>query len=219
MDGPLAAICAGTLLFFAYELLFQQDADFGLYSWHFAVATCIASLLVGRLFAVNAHRLRLRRFASPALLAVALLWLVSRYALAPHIDSRLADGHSVGRWIAANLPKDAVIAATDPGLIAWFGERPTVSLDGLINNFEYQEVLRDGTVAAYLDAKRVTHLVVGNDEAARREAGDYSLSLPSRLYLGTKDFVLVGMQNRLYAAPNRTAALFARTIGSRTSSR
>ena len=219
IDGPLGAITAGILVFFAYEMLCQKDADYGLYSWHFAVATCVASILAGRLFDACTHRPRLRRAAGPALLAVALVALVGRYGLTTKVDTTLADAHCVGRWIDENLPKGAVIAATDAGLVSYFGDRPTVNLDGLINNFEYQEVLRDKNIAAYLDAKRVTHLVIRDGGAARRTSGDYLLSLPSRLYPGAEDSVVVSMQSRLYAAPNRTAALFARVTGQRTSPR
>ncbi len=219
IDGALGAVTVGVLVFFTYEILFQKDADFGLYSWHFAVPTYLAALLAGRLFDAWGRRLPVRRAVGPALLAVGLLWIVSRYALVTSVDSKLADAHCIGRWIDENLPKSAVIAATDPGLVAWFGERSTVSLDGLINNFDYQEVLRDKRVAAYLDRKLVTHLMVRDEEAARRESGDFSLSLPSRLYLDAADCVVISMQDRLYVAPNRTAAIFARVTGQRTSPR
>jgi hypothetical protein len=219
IDGALGAITAGILVFFAHEMLFQKDADFGVYSWHFAVATCVASILAGRLFDAGIHRPRLRRAAGPALLAVALVWIVGRYALTTNVDTTIADAHCVGRWIDENLPKSAVIAATDAGLVSYFGERPTVNLDGLINNFEYQEALRDKNVAAYLDSKRVTHLVVRDGRAARRTSGDYLLSLPSRLYPGAEDSIVVSMQSRLYVAPHGTAALFARTTGQRSSPR
>jgi hypothetical protein len=219
IDGALLAITAGILVFFAYEMLFQKDADFGLYSWHFAVATCVASILAGRLFDAGTHRPWLRRAAGPALLAVALVWIVGRYALTMNVDNTIADAHCVGRWIDENLPKSAVIAATDAGLVSYFGERPTVNLDGLINNFEYQDVLRDKNVAAYLDGKRVTHLVVRDGGAARRASGEYVLALPSRLYPGAEDSIVVSMQSRLYAAPNGTAAVFARATGQRSSPR
>lgn len=210
IDGALGAVTAGILVFFAYEMLFQKDADFGLYSWHFAVATCVASLLAGRLFDACAPRAWLRRAAGPALLGIALASTVGRYAGTTNVDGTLADLHCVGRWIDANLPKGAVIAATDPGLVSYFGDRPTVSLDGLINDFEYQEALRDGKLAAWLDARHVTHLVVRDGDAARRTSGEHSLSLPSRLYPGAGDSVVVSMQRRLYAAPHRTTAVFAR---------
>lgn len=213
IDGALAAITTGILVFYAYESLFQKDADFGLYSWHFAVATCVAALLAARLFDAVVHGPRLSRAAGPALLVTALVWTVSRYALSPNVDSTLADAHSMGRWIDENLPKDAVIATADAGLVAYFGERPTVNLDGLINDFEYQDVLRDHMVAAYLDAKHVTHLVIRDSRVARMAAGEFRLCLPSRRYVGAEDSVVVSMQNRIHVAPHRTAALFVRATG------
>ena len=86
----------------------------------------------------------------------------------------------------------------------------TDDLDGLINNFEYQAVLRDQSLASYLDQKGVTHLVVRDRGAATNRDGEFELLLPARLYPGTGDSLVVAMSDRLYSAPNGTAAVFVR---------
>lgn len=50
---------------------------------------------------------------------------------------------AVGRWIDANLPKDAVVGMNDAGAIAYFGRRQTVDLVGL-TSAEYARVYRSG---------------------------------------------------------------------------
>ena len=58
-----------------------------------------------------------------------------------------------------SLPDDAVWACTDCGNIAFFSGRTVVNLDGLVNDFSYQEVLRDGRLAEYLRSRQVRYLV------------------------------------------------------------
>jgi len=51
-------------------------------------------------------------------------------------------------------------AGTDVGELSfWTGNR-VINLDGLVNNFEYQQVLRDGRLADYLRRHKVRYLVV-----------------------------------------------------------
>ena len=62
------------------------------------------------------------------------------------------------REIRTALPQDAVIAGTDVGALAfWTGHR-VVNLDGVINNYAYQDYLRDGRLRQYLHEQGVTHL-------------------------------------------------------------
>jgi hypothetical protein len=60
--------------------------------------------------------------------------------------------------IGSVLPQDAVVAGTDVGALAFWTQRRVVNLDGVINNFEYQEYLRAGALRDYLRRQGVTHL-------------------------------------------------------------
>ena len=48
------------------------------------------------------------------------------------------------------MPADAVLAGTDVGALAFWTQRRVVNLDGVINNFAYQEYLRAGALRDYL---------------------------------------------------------------------
>jgi hypothetical protein len=56
------------------------------------------------------------------------------------------------------LPPNAVVAGTDVGALAFWTQRRVINLDGVINNFEYQEYLRSGALREYLRRQGVTHL-------------------------------------------------------------
>ncbi|MCA9726079.1 MAG: hypothetical protein KC729_00240 [Candidatus Eisenbacteria bacterium] len=72
-----------------------------------------------------------------------------------------ADTYAVSIWVRDHVPSDAVLAATDSGVLAYFSERSTVNLDGLINSFDYLEILRrgNGAVETYLRRKGVGYLL------------------------------------------------------------
>ena len=53
--------------------------------------------------------------------------------------------------------------------------------DGIINNFKYQEVIRDGKVEQYLDRAKVNYLVMFHDTAIP-EQGSIQLVVRSHLY-------------------------------------
>ncbi len=58
------------------------------------------------------------------------------------------------RWINRNLPLDTIVGSWNAGILAYFCERPVVNLDGLANNFEFLEYLRENRVYDYvLDRK------------------------------------------------------------------
>ena len=52
----------------------------------------------------------------------------------------------------------SVAAGTDVGAFAFWTGRKVINLDGLMNDYTYQEVLRDGRLAQYLKQRGVTHI-------------------------------------------------------------
>jgi hypothetical protein len=60
--------------------------------------------------------------------------------------------------LAKVLPANAVIAGTDVGALAFWTGRRVINLDGVMNDFEFQKVLRDGKLADYLRREGVTHI-------------------------------------------------------------
>ncbi len=56
------------------------------------------------------------------------------------------------------LPRDAIVAGTDVGALAFWTQRKVINLDGVVNNFAYQEYLRTRRLRDYLRERGVTHL-------------------------------------------------------------
>lgn len=83
----------------------------------------------------------------------------------------LATERAPGRWnqnsdwttqvykdVSKVLPPDAVVAGTDVGALAFWTSRKVINLDGVMNDYDYQEQLRDGRLKDYLRRHGVTHV-------------------------------------------------------------
>jgi hypothetical protein len=69
--------------------------------------------------------------------------------------------YQAARWMAANLPPDAVCASWNAGQIGFFSERTVINLDGLINGVDYyNRVIRGGVSRLdYIYENDVNYLV------------------------------------------------------------
>ena len=70
--------------------------------------------------------------------------------------------YAAGKWIDANLERDAVLGSFNAGQLGYFSNRSVVNLDGLINNVTYFEnVLQDESpevLAAYMDRMGIDYV-------------------------------------------------------------
>jgi len=67
---------------------------------------------------------------------------------------------ALGRWLAANLPPDAVVFTADaPGRLAWFSGHPVVAADGLTWGFDFSDTLRREGLAGWLDGLGTSYVV------------------------------------------------------------
>jgi hypothetical protein len=65
-----------------------------------------------------------------------------------------------GRWIDAHVPPAATVAAFDIGAVAYFGQRQTLDLGGLVDADFTQRYLYPGRVPDYLRERRVDYLAM-----------------------------------------------------------
>lgn len=181
----IIATTAGLLAFCCYEFFFQKDAAWGLYSWHFSVATAFAVFLFPILTLVGSRggtrRTSFVGVACGGMLLLSAGQLYGKLATSRGHDRNMSELFESALWVRANTSPAQRIAATDSGLIAYFGERSTVNLDGLANNFDYQDILRRNALEQYLHDKDVQFVcVLGRGRPKDYES--FALSIPARLY-------------------------------------
>ncbi|MGH6620851.1 MAG: hypothetical protein ACREF6_15005 [Alphaproteobacteria bacterium] len=109
--------------------------------------------------------LRWRAFRIPALaatagIAVSLLFMLlffASYMPVPHFLARA----QLGQVLKQTTAKDDILAAFNAGQVAFFSERRTINLDGLVNDYAFlRDVLnKPENLAAYLREKNVRYVV------------------------------------------------------------
>ena len=158
----LAVIAAGVWLHFLHEVLFMQWAVF---AWHYTLyATLfILILLEGlRVFAVRWHRAGGRRLAWALVLLIMAgtgLKVWQRTFALRHDGNWMVNAYHAALWAREHTPPAAAFAMKDAGIFGYFSKRSTMNLDGVVNDFSYQEVLADRCLCEHLRAKDVGYLV------------------------------------------------------------
>jgi hypothetical protein len=118
-------------------------------------------------------------FGTIAVLAVSVgLWQAIN---APNAAPLWAN-REAGRYIAARLPRNAVLAAWDAGVLGFYSERSVINLDGSVNSMEYLRALKCGTTAHLLAAVPVGWIINHADLVG----GARSLNKHARRILGPR---------------------------------
>lgn len=149
---------AGAILQILYLVLF---VPWGVDRWYFTLLFPVGLLGLPWLVRHALASLLLRpAFALAALFAGLVAAVgVQSWSLGLREGRYLDATREMALWARANLPKRAVVATTDSGVFAYFCERQTVNLDGLINNYRYREELRAGRLEDYLRERGVGYVL------------------------------------------------------------
>lgn len=133
-------------------LLFQKWTK-GIEVWYFALPYLFLSML-GMQLAIDFIRNRV------VIIAIAIITFISAgYYGVKSLSMKTPEYNLEKMWY--NLPESSVLACSDMGYISFWGPNRVVNLDGLINNREYQQYLRDGNLTGYLKKNGVDYLLVG----------------------------------------------------------
>jgi hypothetical protein len=128
---------------------------YGTFSWYhsalFIVQVMVLAYTASVVFHATLPRPALQVFSAAA--AAAVLFATSSYSFVAYKPSKLVSGYvlryEVAQWIAENTPKNVVLAAWNSGQLAYFSDRRTLNLDGLISSpAYYRQVLREHDPAA-----------------------------------------------------------------------
>jgi hypothetical protein len=204
LDGPLAAFALAALLHFAHTVLFMRWAVF---AWHFAAYRVLASLalpcLIDRLFprAPRAMRLAGVSLCVAVILMAGIERYVRRFSIAPR-NSWTTASFEAALWARENTPADAVFAMKDAGHFGYFSERSVVSLDGIVGDVAFQEVLRSGRLVQWLRRTEVSYLVQhafwDNPPVNEGTYDTLDVTYTSRLYLAESDTLRLARKNEVY---------------------
>ena len=143
------------------NLLFFQKWQKSIEVWYYALPLTFAMFSAGTAIALWFAQLRIRIGYEAALVLAAGWCLWSAFQLWPPEREKEFRGLPVFEDIKAITKPTDLLASTDSGALSFWTERRVVNLDGLVNNYDYQQVLRNGTLSVYLKTLGVNYLAVG----------------------------------------------------------
>ena len=80
----------------------------------------------------------------------------------------------MGEWIYRNTEPNTVIFQRDgAGAVSYFAKRHLINGDGLVNNMQYQVMLRTGKLCEYLKDQQVQYVVTNTAVNAADRVQDY----------------------------------------------
>jgi len=202
---PLTVFVVPAVAILAFFLVFVKWALFA-----YAFASTLPVIVIGAacLFILVSNAIKpdgarrkfaLGIFVLGCVLAVGLqafsLSRVNRSAMMRIYDAAL--------WARENTAEDAVFAMKDCGAFGYYSERTTINLDGMVNDFEYQEYLRRGELEEYLAENSVDYFVqhafwFKDKNVNTGDYEEYSLYIPCRVYEGEGGTLTVTKENEVF---------------------
>ena len=223
----VAVLSATVVLHVLHTVLFMKWAIF---KWHFLVYLYTSALAL----CVPAARLFRRESPVPYRTAywvgVAMLAGLCGFFVAERYGNRSTAVWGVASyraacWAREHTPPDAVFAMKDAGYFGYFSRRSVINLDGVVNNREYQEAIRERKVNAYLAGMHVDYLVQhafwDRDDINDGTYAFFPATYTSRLYGTESDTVLLRREWEVYRSepyldgPYRTVFLIWKLGGRR----
>ena len=120
-------------------------------------------------------------------------WVLGARAYAEDVAYIESEMVVSARWVADNLPPDALVAAHDIGALGYFGHHDLIDMAGLVSPEVIPFIKDEVRLAAYLDARGADYLIAFPDVYPRliiRATPVYCTQSTSILAMGEEDMVV-----------------------------
>ncbi len=195
------------LMYFSYTVLFM---NWVIFSWYFITYSLFASLIIplpayyyfkrNRIISANVQYILLCSFIIIYGVLKTYKLFEQNYFIAG--NNWNIESYEAAKWAETNTNSKAVFAMTDAGHFSYFSGRNVINLDGLVNNFEYQEVLKEKKLNEYLKENNVkyivTHAIWDRDDITDGTYDSLHLNIPSHKYSGESDPIILWKKNEVY---------------------
>lgn len=186
IDGYRSNIIIGvsSLTLLASIFLFGRWAFFS----HYYTLTLLPIFIVSAIIVDNIFN-KIKTVMSPKVVYIITIFLMiifsiySQYIV--HRDTLKLfwrESYRAGVWASENTEENAIFAMKDCGAFGYFSEKRTINLDGVVNNFVYQEYLREGELIEYLNFVDVDYIAQHAVPLNKKDYDIYEQIYPCRLY-------------------------------------
>jgi len=203
----LAALELGIMFSFVYLIFFL---DWVIFYWYFIPYSLFISLAI----CIPAqYILSFKKIINGGILILSVTFLISFYwgykiyiGYRTVYDNPLGnwsvESYNAAQWSQANTDPSDVFAMKDTGHFGFFSKRNVINLDGLVNNFEYQEILKNKKLNEYLKNNKVKyivqHAIWNRDDLVEGKYDTLNLNYMSHKYSVQSDPVIVKKENEVY---------------------
>jgi hypothetical protein len=156
----MAALACAILLHALHTLLFMKWA---MCTWHFYTYFLFAAVAV----AAPLEKLISTRVGGAAywwaiggLVAVGILGYSLRMTVSGRLPTWQTVSYEAALWAREHTDPSDVFALKDTGNFGYFSQRRVINLDGVVNNLEYQNVLKNRELQEYFRRNHVKYLVL-----------------------------------------------------------
>jgi hypothetical protein len=170
---PFIAILT-TCILFSYSayfaVLFLEVSALG--SWYFNQALGLSVFLYALTLSQNDLGSKTKIWLIPLILAFAIggALFITKFFWA-HSSAATKE---IGEWIYQNNKPNTVIFQRDgAGAVSYFAQRHIINGDGLVNNMQYQVMLRSGKLCDYLKEQKVQYIVSNTFANSADQVQDY----------------------------------------------
>ncbi|MEZ4823136.1 MAG: hypothetical protein R2942_12255 [Ignavibacteria bacterium] len=110
--------------------------------------------------------------------------------------------YKASQWAKNETESPDLFAMKDAGHFSYFSGREVINLDGLVNSFEFQEILKDGKLNEYLRRHNlkyiVQHAVWERDDITDGEYDSIDLNFISHKYSVLSDNITLQKKDEVY---------------------
>jgi hypothetical protein len=192
------------ILHFIYTVLFVNWAVF---SWHFIPYYFLVPLIIyepvelifksmKKTIIKTAYLFLLLLFSSVLLIHIFRLYQV------PLDHSFNVASYDAALWVRRNTNVDDIFAMKDAGIFGYFSKRRVINLDGVVNNFKYQQILKDQKLNEYLKTEGVTffvqHAMWNTKDVTNGNYRILRLNFISHLYQTISDDLVLRKDDEVY---------------------
>ncbi len=193
--AAVAALAAGNLLHYIYTALFLEWAVGG--GWHYTsynLFFVLAAVEWVQTYALDQKSLFTKLYP------VAMIALLIASAVFVHFNTAGGQNHHVANlcsydaavWARKNTQPDEVFAFKDTGVFGFYANRKTINLDGLVNNMEFQDAVKQQNLHGYFEKKSVDYLVYHAFDlydSVRVGYGDFAIEFWAKKYGVTSEIM------------------------------
>jgi len=136
------------------------------FRWHFAGYTVFLLLVMPLIIRAAEEKLQhyFPGIKQPSFFLASLLIILALLAqfasVKRSVENRFQyEGYREALWIKENTSPDDIFMLEDAGIISYFSNRRIVNIDGVINNFEFQDYLKEGKFLDYIREKNIKYFV------------------------------------------------------------